>query len=774
MTLKIEFASDIKGFERVNKVLEENQKALNANADALARLNKEQGVLANGSMDFKGLDSIKNASAAVEKLAKSFDSVMSNQGGMRGFLTTFSGFRKEIGELNKEQGLTILDTMSKQMEGLKGSVTTSMDAVKRLRREMQEAEDSNAPQFVKDYKRSQYTAAAENASSNNELLNKLQIQTMMRRPILQGGFGPQLPGGVEGGFGGFMGGGTNLMRMLGAVGGIAAGAYGLNKASQWGLNAMYTENRAENAEYAQNRAIYENAQSGNIGRFYSRSKRIGKEGRLIKNIEEGDGSFFGTWMGDDPVESLLAKAHMGTTALIRGVLTGNRPNSTQMILERQNQMAELDSARNNSIDTIASRTKSVVTGNAFMGLEAGMDFGFARKLQSTLARNNLSIDEASPALFDARRYGVTDFAAVSGLAKSANETGVSDRARSEIFRQQSYNKPNSKKTGAYGALGSLLSVAGSSEIDMTNMSYREAISDVMAQRTMNIAGQVDIGSATAPFQNALSSMVNNGVQLSVPERISAANSIQNMIQGRMAQTGTMESMGSDFALMELGVKEAPVRAQISQLIAAGNTDAAVKYIANLTGKDQETIRNRLNLAKTQADTARKVIMFGSEENAQRVESAAKKAGLSATGAIMSGDANGVLGKAGMTETIQQSLPFAKDLSQYRSPVNLPEDTTGRRILGAEASQVDHYTKMTANLQTTATGEADKLVEVFTSFLQQYRNDIQEKLNDVQSEILKTKYPEVMRETPVQSLPQELKNPNGSVKGTYNRSALDKQ
>lgn len=774
MTLKIEFQSDIRGFERVQKVLEENQKALNANADALARLNKEQTALGNGAMDFKGIDSIKNASDAVQKLAKSFDQVMSNQGGMRGFLTTFSRFRKEIGEINKEQGLSILDTMSKQMETLKGNVTTSMDSLKKLRRELKDV-DPSQPSFVRDYKQTKYNEAAEFVSVNNELLNKLIIQKMIRQPLLQGPesmFGQQLPGGIGGGMAGFIGGGTNLMR-LGSLGGqLAAGAVAANFASKWGLNAMYTDERANNMDYFMQKQVYDSAQSGNIGRNYLRENQVGREGRLLKNINEGDGSFFGTKMGDSTLESILSKTTMGISALFTAIKTGTLPSATRMLTERQQQLAELDSARSDAISTAASRTKSTITGGSFMGLEAGRGFDYVRGLQRTVASRNLSLEEAAPALYEARRFGVEEYAARSGLAKNANETGITDRARTEIFRQQSYGGVG--RGGAYNSYGKILSVAGASGIDTSNMSYREAISDVIAQRTMNIAGQVDAGSVNAPFQQALTTMSANNVQLSVPEKISAASNVQNMVQGRMGQTGTMESMGTDFALIELGVKEAPVRAQITQLISAGNTDKAVQYIANLTGKSEATIRSRLNLAKTQADAARKTIFFGSEENAARVEKAAKAAGLSATGAIMSGNANGVLGVAGMTETIEGALPIADDMSKSRKGTPIPKDTTGRQIQGAEARQTEAYMQMTTKLSATATDEAGKLVEVFSGFLSRYRSEIQSKLDEVSNEIKQRS----LEQTPMyqnmmkfKEENQSIRTPAGQVKGTNLRDKL---
>lgn len=782
MTLKIEFQSDIRGFDRVNKVLEESQKALNANADALAKMNAEQAKLQSGALDIKGIDAIKNASAAVQNLAKSFDTVMSNQRGLNGFLTTFSGFKKEISELNKEQGLNVLDIMTKQVDGFRSSVTSGMETLKRLRREMADADDGKQPEFLKEYKRSQYTETASAVHAQNEALNKLTIQQMLRQPMLQfGGMGggPQLPGGVGGGFGGFIGGGTNLLRLLGITGGIAAGVPILNKLSSMGMNAINTEQRAENAEFQMQREVYESAFSGNIGRQFLRANRMGKEGRLLQNIEEGDGSFFGTKMGDSKVESWLSKIQMGTSALIKGVLTGQLPNATQMLTEKQNQMSELDAARQAAINDVAARARAQITSQAFMGLEAGRGFGYVRGLQQSATRQNLTLDEAAPAIFEGRRYGVEQYAVESGLARNSMVTGISDRARNEIFRRQSYGMVG--RGGAYNDYGRILTAAGASGIDLSNMSYREAISDVVAQRTMNIAGQVDATSVTAPFQQALGAMQTNNVQLNPLERIQAASSVQTLVQNRMATPGSMESMGMDYALMELGVREAPVRAQISQLVAAGNTDAAVKYISNLTGKDEDTIRSRLNLAKTQADKARKTILFGSEENAARVEKAAAAAGLSATGAIVSGDANSALGKAGMTGVLEQTMPFAKAPAAGTAPTKLPGFTTGEQVKGLEAQRNEFAMQQTAALTASAKDEAGKLVSVFTDFFTQYRSEIQSKLNDLTVEMRRRQdAPDLMKTMEAEALDPRnieaakkarIKNPEGAVLGTKQRGEM---
>lgn len=772
MTLKIEFISDIRGFDRVNKVLEETQKILNSNAEALVKMNIEQSKMQSNTFDMKGLDAIKNASFAVQNLAKSFDTVMSNQGGMKGFLNTFSGFRKEISELNKEQGLNVLDIMSKQIETLKGNVTSGMESIKKLRRELEDAEEGRQPQFLKDLKREAYTDTATRVHAENEAMNKLKMQQMMRQPFLQFG-GPQLPGGVGGGLEGFLGGGTNLMRLMGMLGGIAAAVPFANRAAGMGLNAIYTDQRAENAEFAMQRDVYESAFSGNIGRQFLRANRVGREGRLLRNLEEGDGGFFGTQIGDTKLESFLAKMQMGTSALMNFVFKGQTPNAQQMLTEKQNQMSELDMARQAAINDVAARARAQITSQSFMGLEAGRGFGYVRGLQQDLARQNLTLDEGAPALFDARRFGVEEFAARSGLARSSMVTGVSDRARSEIFRRQAYGGVG--RGGAYNDYGRILTVAGASGVDLSNMSYREAISDVVAQRTMNIAGQVDAASVTAPFQQALGALNQAGAPLSTPERIQAAANVQNLVQGRMGQTGSMESMGTDFALMELGVREAPIRAQISQLIAAGNTDKAVTFIKNLTGKSEETIRSRLNLAKTQADQFRKTLFFGSEENAKRVEAAAKAAGLSATGAIMSGDANSVLGVAGATEAIERTMPLERSRAAGVTPTKLAPFTTGEQIKGLEAQRNEFAMQQTAALTSTAKDEAGKLVEVFTGFLAQYRSEIQTKLNEVTNEIRKkADAPDLIKTMEAEAMrPENIEKANKNLKvlGTQKRGEM---
>ena len=733
MALKIEFVSDIKGYERVQKSLEENQKALNASADAMARLNSEQSKLGSASLDIKGIDAIKNASKSVQDLAKSFDTLMSGNKGIASFTGMFSGLRKEINELNREQGNTILDTMGKQIGSLRDGSQAAIDTVKRLRMELKDLDESNQPDFVKkhlgDQKRAEMAEATSAAQMSNESANKLAIQKMLRQPILGAGADSMGMDYGNSGIGKFLG-DTSLMR-LGKIGGaMVAGTYAARQAGTMGLNMMYGEERMDNAMYREQRGVLSDAQGGNIARLYNQSTGTGHEGRMKRNVENGDG-FFGTKLGDSTAESWMQKLKMLPSILIDSATIGLSGAVKKNMLGLTQEQAALDEARNDAINTSMGRTKGIMTSGSFMGLEAGKGYGYVRGLQSTLAAGNLSLDEAAPALFQARGYGVTDYAARSGLARGSGETGVSDSARGEIFRQQSYNRGSGRN--AYNNYGKILSVASSAGIDTSNMSYREAITDVVTQRTMSMAGQVDAGQVTAPMQQALSIQGGAGVNLSVPERIQQANQVQNTAQGRAGQAGTMMNMALEHKLISAGIRNAFVRQQIIQLVSSGQGKQAAQIISKQTGKSVAEAESLLNDSKKIEDNMRTQVLYGSEAEKKKVEGDFASVGKSSVGMAIGGSATDTMSVKGAGAVYEGTTLLGEDISKGKASTSLPGQVTGRQVKGADAKFDDNLMRMTTALTDKAGSEGDKLVAVFTDYLGKFTSHIQEQLGKVSLE-----------------------------------------
>ncbi len=730
MTLKIEFVSDIKGFEKVQKNLEDNQKALNANAEALKRMNDEQAKMASGAFDFKGLTSLRDATKSIQELGKSFDSIMGRSAGTNGVLNFFSGFRKELNELNKEDGLKVLDTMNKQMDTLKGNVSTGTEALKRLRKDLSGLSDSDPP-FVREFKEKQYKETAEGVQTSQKLINELTIQNMLRKPIMQ--FGQtQLPGG-SGGAMGFLDGGTNLMRAGKIAGATMAAVPVAGMAASWALNAEYSDQRGKNEYYNQNMSRLDEARGGSISRNFMDNQGIGKESRFKQRLEGGDGFWFNK-IGDSIGEDIAIKVKAMANG-VAGFMRGKMPSAESLATGVMESGKELDSSRNDSVNRATNVARSIVTSQGFSSMEVGNGYDYARKLNRTMAKQGLTMDEASHALHQGKMWGVTDYAASSGLALSSGETGISDRARGEIMRRQSYGQVG--KGGAYNGYGRILSVAGASGIDLSNSAYRESISDVVAQRTMNIAGQVDAGSVTQPFQQALTAMEKGGVKLNDQERISSASNMQSTVAGRFSQAGSMESMGLENALLELGVTNPVDRTSIAQLVGSNQFDRAARLAQSLTNKPMDQVRKALNGAKTMADDLRKSVTGQTKEG----EAAYAKVGLSRdgytrTGNITSGES--IAGQGAVADSLQ---PF-NEPSKGGASTPLFKKTTAREVATKEVTMNDQLLTMTSQLMTTAGDEGTKVAKIFTDYLVKFRTEIEGQFREVRDEMTDKRFSEM--------------------------------
>ena len=290
MSLKISFESDLKGFERVEKALKEQEKILNANADAVERLKKAQSGLGEKAFDMDRSQSMSNATKQMQVLSGALDSLQKNQSGFRAFLNNFTEFKKELTDISNIKSNDIFQSIETNIDTLKKSLTGSVLTSKNLRQEIAqlkaEGKNTEAEKAAGKLREVEYQALSERS-----LLQDARMQKAYRQPFLQFGSGNQPPGG-DGSMAGFLTGGTSIQslmgvfgKMMGVGGAILAAGATYSKAYD---NYAFSTERGENLKYQQEVGIMGRAAQGSIGRSLMRENAMGKEGAMIERQKAGE------------------------------------------------------------------------------------------------------------------------------------------------------------------------------------------------------------------------------------------------------------------------------------------------------------------------------------------------------------------------------------------------------------------------------------------------------------------------------------------------------
>lgn len=742
MPLKISFESDLKGFERVERALRDQEKLLNANADAVERLQKAQSGMNKEAFDIGQSRGLKEAADQMKNLTGALDSLQANQSGFRAFLNNFTEFRKELEDISKVQSGEIFGAIDTQIDTLKKSLAGSTQLTKNLRQEISqlraEGKTEEASKATEQLRQVETQALTE-----RRLLQDARLQRAYRTPLLENLGLPSMGIG-------------SLQQIMGRAPGIMAAGYAMNKAADFAFQfeAMGPE-QAANFMYRQQMSVLDAARQGNIGRLFLREQGLGREGRLMSRLEgrsdalagrEGFFSRIGAEMslGDDLTESLslgVRRAFKGMYNTITGReierFGGNKAYTDSQLLEEASTM---DARKQDVINRMTSQARQLYTNPSFARFETGLGFEGVQSITRRLNAGNVTFAEAQSVLRDAERYGITDRIAGTRLVRGLDELGLTETARRQLIRQQAY-RPGEGAESQYNLIGQIFAGARARGVTM-NAATREAISNVIGQQVGQFAGQVDMNQIAAPLMGAMGAMQETGVNLVGQERVQGAQAIQSFVQSRGQQAGTMESMAIETTLIRLGVRNPVARSQIAQLLTRGQAQSAARIVSRITNQPVDQVLQQLREAMGNVGQFRRQILAGSDEEYQTLQAAFSKEGRSFLGAAMSGDVGSQLAVAGMGEAVEQFDLFGAAQTGTLKP-ELPGTTAARGIRGAEArletEAMRQADRMAQRVGTEGQTAGQNIVSLFTSFSDSMIKEVRDGLNEVfttQSEVLK--------------------------------------
>jgi len=717
MSLKISFESDLKGFERVQSALKEQEKILNSNADAVERLKKAQAGMGTQAADMGKNHSMKEAAKQMETLTGAFDALQKNQSGFRAFLNNFTDFKKELQDISNIKSDDVFGAIETRIDTLKKSLAGSVEASKSLRSEVAQLKAEGRNDEASKAQ-ARLSAVEQQSLEERSLLQDAQLKKLYRQPIFQSGGQGGMPPGGGGGMGGFLGGGTSMQRLVGLLG---RGMAGLGVAKMVGDRASrayqrygFMEERGEIAAFEQEMGIQQSAESGQIGRALMRRHNLGKEGNYRRRRAEGK---FG---GESALDS-LDMAYRRVT----GFFSGKSPE--QLEIEFENEKSQLDQRYQRSINTVASTAKGILTNQSYMGFESVLGKQGAQELIRQVNRGGASWAEAQATLGTADKYGLAGQFAGSRLTRTTSELGLSRGAIDQIVRQSAYSGVDQDKL-----MGQIMTRAGQSGMPLTTAT-RQALSQVVAQQAGQFAGGVDMAQVSAPMLNAMANMQSAGVNLQGVDMIAGAQAVSSFAQGRAQQAGTMEGMGLEKSLIDLGIKN-PVarRAIIDMYTTEGKQQGAIKVAAKLSGKSIEEVSKALNASQTMAKEFRKKVMGGEEfDHLQQVFK--DEGDLDLQGYGMTGDVKSALAVPGMSKAYGAHDMGATASIDGLQP-SFTQTTTGRQVKASEARKESESLKLTEGLAEQLAGKGGdvgkELVKMFTGYTDQMLMEVQQGIQDL--------------------------------------------
>jgi len=691
MTLKINFESDIKGFERVQKALEAQEKVLNQNADAVDRMAKAQAGLSGQAMDVKGMESLKGSEKQIKNLAEALDHLSSKRSGIKGFMGMFSEFGSEIKKLNADSSVKIFKTMNTQIDALKNNMRGTSSLMKDLRQEIDTA-NAEGRGVEASKKTKQLDDLSVKQQTEGDMLQKLQQSALWRKPFA-GGVG-QPPGG-SGGMEGFLGGGTSMQRLATIAGTMAVAAKAMQKISQFAVAVNESKDRGEIATFNREVSIASNATQGNIGRKFLLDRGLGRESELLKE---------GTGFWDS--------ADMGFRQLFNPSKSGE-----EILNEKLNEKSKLDAKKIKGLNDAATFELGLAMDPTVNSASLQYGDDTVRKFLKNMAKKGITVEESKQSLTDLSNLGILD--QVEGealLARDPSELMMDRKGASEFRRKVAFDMKSKGLTSKEAVaryeedLGRFRKGIGGDDVPVGVMT--ELTSFAQGIQSGIVGRESNLDNLAAPAQMAQAAIAGT-TDLNAQEQATVATTTQSNLQKSIGSPMSAMGMASDFALIRLGVRNKMDRAAIANLLEKGDSETAAKLAAKLSGKSVEEVKAALNLAvKTTRDLQDRV-------SGSTPESAAiyKELGLGGrtqfmltgetTGAMATDEADSARRGANLFggETEGDFGPQQKE----RLPRTVRRETTGREIRGSRARDQESVYLEANKLVADALGEDIKNV-----------------------------------------------------------------
>lgn len=683
MALKISFESDIKGFERVQKALEDQGKLLNQNADAVERLQKAQAGLSGQAMDIKSSESLKGTANQIKGLVDSLDLLTSKRTGFKSIINMFGEFGTEVNKLNADKSVDIFKAMGAQIDVLKNNMRGTSELMRNFRQERDELQAQGKGKEAQE-KTAQINELASKQLGEHDMLKKLERSQLWRKPLMQFGGGGDMPPGGDGTAAGFFQGGTSMQGALGAAGIAGAILKATEVIAKRYVNVAESGLTARETLFNRDVSIARAAQEGQGARQFMQSQGLGEEANFLAGgrFTDKGGSFDLTQTGR--TVGMAGKQFWGA-------VTGNYKDSQQILAEEAERISGLEGSQRFGLDA-ASTFEKTLSNNPNIKM-ADQQYGSdkVRNVVRSLARQGITSDEASTGIRSLARLGVLGNAqphtnaapeianlekAISKItdaktiAAATPEKGfLADKmdqlkgffgvkASSEATFSKTMpgllsEKEKSDKTELENKIKDLKAVRhdtgggslkhlfqdpstlmmterGQEEMrrqyaigGATRGSLRKYEADLGRARTrLNANGEpVEVVTAQTDYLQNITSNIRGGGSdksneaagqtmfmakqamagmegMTPMEKAQTAMQAQSNLQGEMGTPGTGLSMGTDFALVRLGIKNSVDRAAIVKLISEGRPEDAAKLAAALSGKDIATVKSELNMAVT--------------------------------------------------------------------------------------------------------------------------------------------------------------------------------
>jgi hypothetical protein len=692
MAMRLEFVSNIAGFERVEKALQAQQELLNANAEAVERLNNAQQGLSKTSLDTKSSESIRATASHIKDLTGSLETLNKTQSGMKGFLSSFSEFGKQIAQIKSESSGQIFKSMSDQMDTLKTNMRAAGFEMDNLRVKMNAAKASGNRDEEMALK-SRMNQLGSETLANNAMKNQLGDYMFWNQPRV---------------------GNVSFADVRGMALPIMAGVAASSQIAKYGQSFLEKDVREENSLFARELGIGQAAAGGSIGRQALLSRGLGREAAYLSDPSVFDRMKLGlSWAGNFGTKSfnelymeeaqrkaaLDAKASYGMDRAGQFLMemSGNQNfNSAERILgQRATQQFMLNAASS------PDRLNRLTAEQSLNAMARAMRYGFGDQYSAALAGRTgrptrSAVYDMKADILDANNVAPTEPAYDRYSTDTDNRRNYNRAHKKYEEDQARYHATKDRAEALRSAAGSSRNASfwsnasnlekGADALMMDDASYEQfnrqiglRIGRGMSYRDASAAAGIDTGL----FRSAMGSSVYNnpdairmaqsyaaGLQSNVttgPVGVGDVTRVMtNAIQGASAASAdfrgrsgvdqvqigaaVQQTFTEGFkpysyqeqlyqgAMSRLGLPTGMLRVQLIDMIQKGQTEEAVKYMTDLLKVDnpKKDVNELENDVRKEFGFAQKNLIAAQEKMfgiGKRYIDVAKKHGLS-TGASM--------------------------------------------------------------------------------------------------------------------------------------------
>lgn len=683
MSLKINFETDIKGFQRVEAALTTQKKLIDESADAMKRLANAKEGMSKTEDDTKGNESLRVTAKRIEDLTGALSTLTKSSSGFKGFIDLFGGFSKQMAEFNKGASNQVLETMNKQIDLLKTSIISAGQTLKTVQNEAKQHRSAGRTESALE-KEDEAASIGTRMISENSLLRNLQVSKFMNQPV-----GSFLGGGMAGAGPSITGIGSKVIAGIGLT---AAAAAGVNMASQAFLNYSYSGERGESATFNRQMAVSGAAAGGNIGRQFMLSRGLGVEAgfRDSTGLDE-----YGGLSGGFGMRAMGERFGIGSKYLI-GAVTGNYKSTAELYEERATQLSAMDQKRTAGLNESGTRLNTLLRDSTYDSMARKMGNTNTLGMLENINQSGATQDEALGVLRSMSAYGTFGAFNQASQAVTVGSTpedrfyndpralfaaqrklGVSGNTVSELGRQSYYRPLNQAMTDT----GDMLGLAGTRTL-AANQMMADFASSMQAK---NQLGSSDMTSV-AGLAVQVSGDINRSGKVDAITGTMAGIDAQKYVQNSGGNAGSLASDAQISALHSLGVRNPMAVQALQRLIADGQHDKAASVVSKYSGIDIENVKGRINQAAQVPFDLVKQLVEGGEEDKRFSGILKDETGVGLAAASMAGSSTSALA-LGIEESNKKKLVFNKKEFEVPYAPTKPTDvgdTSSDQLAAAEA------------------------------------------------------------------------------------------